>query len=197
MGDAAAMHSIEELREALLAAGRERDALMLAHAHAQHLLTALESLLRVNSQEDLFESVFAALHQVFTFSQSMMLADSGESHLECIVGHPPSLVGSRWTIGPLFQKVLGGRVASTFSSLDIAEWRDAAALDLSAEQSALYLPVAGASAAEYSCCCVRPAKKASTATTWSSRASSRSLHLTRSPRATRVRVKSRKRSCAT
>jgi diguanylate cyclase (GGDEF)-like protein len=142
MGAAAGLNSIEELREALLAAGRERDALMLAHAHAQHLLAALESLLRVNAREDPFESVFAALHQVFTFSHSMMLADSGESHLECIVGHPVSLVGSRWTIGPLFRKVLAGRVASTFSSLDIAEWRDAEALGLSTHQSALYLPVA-------------------------------------------------------
>jgi c-di-GMP phosphodiesterase Gmr len=139
---AAGLHSTEELREALLAAGRERDALMLAHAHAQQLLAALESLLRVNAEDDPFESVFAALHSVFTFSHSMMLADCGESHLECIVGHPASLVGSRWSIGPLFRKVLGGRVASTFSSLDIAEWGNAAALGLSLERSALYLPVA-------------------------------------------------------
>ena len=142
MGAAAGLNSTEELREALLAAGRERDALMLAHAHAQHLLTALESLLRVNARDDPFERVFAALHQVFTFSHSMMLADSGETALECIVGFPTSLVGSRWTIGPLFRKVLAGRVATTFSSLDVAEWRDAAALGLSTDQSALYLPVA-------------------------------------------------------
>ena len=51
MGAAIGLNSAEELREALLAAGRERDALTLAHAHAQHLLTALESLLRVNSRK--------------------------------------------------------------------------------------------------------------------------------------------------
>jgi hypothetical protein len=49
MDGAAGLNSTEELREALLAAGRERDALMLAHVHAQHLLAALESLLRVNA----------------------------------------------------------------------------------------------------------------------------------------------------
>jgi diguanylate cyclase (GGDEF)-like protein len=96
----------------------------------------------VNARDDPFESVFAALHQVFTFSHAMMLADSGESHLECIVGHPAALVGSRWPIGPLFRKVLGGRVASTFSSIGIAEWAEAGALGLSPDQSALYLPVA-------------------------------------------------------
>ena len=105
----------------------------------------------------------------------MVLADSGESHLECIVGHPATLVGSRWPIGPLFRKVLGGRVASTFSSLGIEEWREARELGLSADQSALYLPVAVRERRGILVLLARPATKDSIATTSSSPAGSRSL----------------------
>ena len=133
---------MEELREALLATGRDRDALMLAHSHAQHLLAALDSLLRVSAQEDPFSSVFPALHEAFTFSQAMVLVPGDDAHMECIVGHPASLVGSRWPKGLLFTRVLAGRVVTTFSSSDLAEWSGAEALGLSAAQSALYIPVA-------------------------------------------------------
>jgi len=197
MDGAAALNSTEELREALLAAGRERDALMLAHVHAQHLLAALESLLRVNARDDPFESVFAALYQVFTFSHSMMLADSGESHLECIVGHPATLVGSRWPIGPLFRKVLRGRVASTFSSVGIAEWRDAhdSACRPTSPRSTFPLPCANAAGSSF--CSARPATKDSIATTSSSPAGSRCSPPTPSRRATPVKARSRRRNCAT
>jgi cyclic di-GMP phosphodiesterase Gmr len=131
----------EELREALLATSRERDTLMLASSHAQHLLDALDSLLVVDSGGDPFESVFAALRKVFTYSQSMMLAEAGDSVLECIVADPLSLIGSRWRAGPLFRKVMAGRVVATFSNADVHEWRDVAEPGLTPDQSALYAPV--------------------------------------------------------
>jgi hypothetical protein len=197
MDGAAGLNSAEELREALLAAGRERDALMLAHAHAQHLLAALESLLRVNAQDDPFESVFAALYRVFIFSHSMMLADSGESHLECIVGHPATLVGSRWRIGPLFRKVLGGRVASTFSSVGIAEWQDAREFGLSADQSALYLPVAVRERRGILVLLRAPGDEGFDRNDVELARRFSLPPLTRSRRATPARARSRRRNCAT
>lgn len=148
----ALLESAEELREALLALRRQHDALNRSAAHAQHLLDALESLLGLGDQDDPFERVFASLHLVFTFSQAMLLAEATSGGgpedcaaapptLECIVATPPTLAQSRWPVGALFRKVMVGRVVTTFSNEGLEEWRDAAALGLSARQSALYLPV--------------------------------------------------------
>jgi c-di-GMP phosphodiesterase Gmr len=141
MDNAAVFDSTEELREALLATSRERDALMLASSHAQHLLQALESLLSVGAEDDPFERVFAALRKVFTFSQSMILAEADDGCLQCIVAEPQILVGSCWRKGPLFTKVMGGRVVTTFSSANVEEWKGAGRFGLSSDQSALYAPV--------------------------------------------------------
>jgi cyclic di-GMP phosphodiesterase Gmr len=141
MDSTALVAGTEELREALLAATRERDALMLASSHAQHLLDALDSLLSVAWDDDPFERVFAALRKVFTFSQSMILAAAGETVLECIVAEPISLVGSRWRAGALFRKVMAGRVVATFSNAGVEEWRGVDEPGLTADQSALYAPV--------------------------------------------------------
>ena len=142
------IESSEALREALLVLRRAHDTLLESSAHAEQLLDALESLLGLGPDDDPFARVFASLHKVFTFSQAMMLAepeqqplDGGEGNLECIVADPATLVGSTWPIGPLFRKVMGGRVVTTFSSTAIAEWRNAHAFGLSLEQSALYVPV--------------------------------------------------------
>jgi cyclic di-GMP phosphodiesterase Gmr len=141
MDSTALFAGTEELREALLAATRERDALMLASSHAQHLLDALDSLLSIASGDDPFERVFSALRKVFTFSQSMILAASGDTVLECIVADPLSLVGSRWRAGALFRKVMAGRVVATFSNADVQEWRGMDEPGLTPDQSALYAPV--------------------------------------------------------
>jgi diguanylate cyclase (GGDEF)-like protein/PAS domain S-box-containing protein len=145
-----AIEGTEALREALLELHREHEVLAQTSAHAQQLLDALESLLNVELADDPFARVFASLRKVFSFSQAMMLAerdgDAGltpgtEQALDCIVADPGSLVGSSWPVGALFRKVMDGRVVATFSNVAVEEWRDAAATGLSADQSALYLPV--------------------------------------------------------
>lgn len=141
------IESTEALREALLALRREHDVLKQTSAQAQQLLDALESLLGLDLEDDPFARVFASLRKVFSFSQAMMLAERedrpsvDESTLECIVADPQTLVGSVWPVGPLFRKVMGGRVVATFSNAAVAEWRDAQGLGLSDGQSALYVPV--------------------------------------------------------
>ena len=145
----AALESAEELREALLSLRRQHDALMRSSAQAQHLLDALASLLNLSEDDDPFARVFASLHLVFTFSQAMLLAEpddgeaqaGGEAVLACIVAEPAALQGAAWPVAALFRKVLGGRVATTFESADLPEWRDAARLGLSSAQSALYMPL--------------------------------------------------------
>jgi signal transduction histidine kinase len=51
------------------------------------------------------------------------------------------LLGSRWPVGPLFDKVMKGRVVATVSHEEVAEWRDASELSMDARQSGLYVPV--------------------------------------------------------
>ena len=145
----AALESAEALREALLSLRRQHDGLMRSSAQAQHLLDALESLLQLEVDGDPFARVFASLHLVFTFSQAMLLAEpegaeaqaGGEAVLECLVAEPAALQGAVWPVAALFRKVLGGRVATTFASVDLPEWREAAKLGLSSAQSALYMPL--------------------------------------------------------
>ncbi|MEP6491944.1 MAG: EAL domain-containing protein [bacterium] len=135
------IESAEDLREALRVLRCEHDALAIGAAQSQQLLDALESLLSIDPSEDPFVQVFDALRKAFTFSQALMLAETEQDDLECIMAEPAVLIGTRWPVGPQFRKVLGGRVVATISSATAAEWRGAAGLGLSSDQSALYLPV--------------------------------------------------------
>ena len=140
------IESTEELREALLKLHSEHDALVQASAHAQQLLDALDALLGMELEDDPFARVFASLRRVFSFAHALLLAepvqDAGSAGaLECLAADPAALLGSTWPIGPLFTKVMNGRVVTTFSQAGVDEWRDAARLGLSPEQSALYVPL--------------------------------------------------------
>src|SRR5262245_7709268 len=142
MDSATPVDSSEELRGTLVELRRERDLLMLERVHAQQLLDALDSLLTVGSDDDPFRRVFAALRKVVSFSHALMLVEGGDSSsLDCIGAEPAFLIGSRWPAGPMFRNVMAGRVLALTSNVDVAEWRDAHALDLSTAQSALYVPV--------------------------------------------------------
>jgi signal transduction histidine kinase/ActR/RegA family two-component response regulator len=133
----------EALREALVELRTEHEALVQMNAHAEQMLDALEALLGIHPGDDPFERVFCSLRKVFTCSQALILMSRGETPdiLDCIAAEPAALLGSRWPVGPLFAKVMHGRVVVTFSHDRVTEWRDAADLGLDARQSGLYVPV--------------------------------------------------------
>ena len=137
------MNSTEELREALARLQHENERLRIETAHAQRLLAGLEHLLRVTLDEDPFRGVFESLRNVFTFEEAMVLAEAEGAHdrLDCIVAEPRSLVGLSWPVHGFFRKVMSGRVAATFSSAELEEWRAAPAGAPSPDQPALYLPI--------------------------------------------------------
>ena len=141
------IESAEHLREALLALRHEHDALLESSSQGQQLLDALDSLLDLDVADDPFVRVFAALRKIFTFAHAMMLAEregvatDADHPLECIVAEPDNLIGSTWRTGPLFRKVMSGRVIATFSNAGVAEWSDLSIDSLSVDQSALYVPV--------------------------------------------------------
>lgn len=140
------IESTEALREALLKLHAEHDALLQASAHAQQLLDALEALLGMELEDDPFARVFASLRRVFSFAHALLLAEPAPAAgspgtLQCIAADPAALLGSAWPVGPLFTKVMNGRVVTTFSHAGVDEWRDATRLGLSPAQSALYVPL--------------------------------------------------------
>lgn len=144
-GSPTPIDSNETLREALITLRQEHEALLLRQEHTQQLLDALDALL-TDAAADPFAWVFASLRKVFTFSQALLLAEPADTAepattLSCLVAETPALVGTRWLIGAQFRKVMAGRVVSTASSADQDEWRHAAALGLSLDQPALYVPV--------------------------------------------------------
>jgi signal transduction histidine kinase/ActR/RegA family two-component response regulator len=137
------IESSEELREALFRLRMEHEALVQTSTQAEQLLDALEALLGMQLGDDPFARVFISLRKVFTCSHALLLAESAAEldRLDCIAADPAVFVGSRWPAGPLFDKVMNGRVVATFSHDEVAEWRDAANLELDARQSGLYVPV--------------------------------------------------------
>jgi len=135
------MNSTEELREALTALQRENERLRLESAHAVSLLGALERILRLEFAADPFASVFESLRSVFDFAQAMVLAESGDRHLDCIVATASAPKGMRWPVHRFFRSVMDGRVAATFDNRELEEWRVVPAEILSPDQPALYLPL--------------------------------------------------------
>jgi diguanylate cyclase (GGDEF)-like protein/PAS domain S-box-containing protein len=139
----ASIETAEELREALFRLHMEHEALARTSSHAQQLLDALDALLGVQLDDDPFARVFLSLRKVFVYSHAMLLAEGTAQPgvLECIAADPDALIDSRWPTGPLFDKVMKGRVVATFSHDEAVEWSLAAEFGLSRRQSALYVPV--------------------------------------------------------
>lgn len=136
--------SNETLREALLSLHQDHDTLRQSSIHLQQLLDALETLLGIEEDSDPFSVVFASLRKVFSFSHVLMLAEADEStpkRLDCIVSERPELLNSQWVVGPLFSKIMSGKVITTFSSKGISEWVDIEKRGLSCESPVLYVPV--------------------------------------------------------
>jgi c-di-GMP phosphodiesterase Gmr len=135
------MQSSEQLHETLVSLSRENERLRTEAMHANLLLRALESLLRIGADDDPFGNVFDSLKTVFPFDKAMVLAESGDNSLICIAALPHALIGMRWTVGSFFRRVLDGRVSVTFSNHDLEEWRDIPDEHLSPAEPALYLPI--------------------------------------------------------
>jgi len=137
------IETAEELREALVTLRTEHEALVQQSTHAEQLLDGLESLLGIQLGDDPFARVFVSLRKVFTYSHALLLTehDAEPGVLECIAAEPAVLLGSHWPAGPLFEKVMNGRVVATVSHAEVAEWCDANQFGLDARQSGLYVPV--------------------------------------------------------
>jgi len=137
------IETAEELREALVTLRTEHEALVQQSTHAEQLLDGLESLLGIQLGDDPFARVFVSLRKVFTYSHALLLTehDAEPGVLECIAAEPAALLGSHWPAGPLFEKVMNGRVVATVSHAEVAEWCDANQFGLDARQSGLYVPV--------------------------------------------------------
>jgi signal transduction histidine kinase len=143
LGSAASIETCEELRAALLTLRTEHEALVKASIHAEQLLDGLDALLGIQLGEDPFARVFISLRKLFTYGHALLLVEHATDHgiLECIAAEPAALLGSHWPAGPLFDKVMNGRVVATVSHEFVAEWRAAAEHGLDARQSGLYVPV--------------------------------------------------------
>lgn len=137
-------HSDESMREALLTLRREHDALTIAHTHSEHLLQALNALLDHNAGEahdDACPRVFDALREVFTFQHALLMVETDNGTLECLMAQPGHLAGSRWPIDALFSKVMAGKTVTTLNNAHLIDLNGADKLGLDGDQSALYTPI--------------------------------------------------------
>ena len=147
----------EELRETVVAMGRELDLLRTETRHARLLLNALDQMLVAEDDRDPFIGVFAAVLSIFDYTHALALvADPsgdeaggtgriGESVpgevLECVSSSHEALVGTRWPVDRLLGKALSGRVLASLDPADSPAWPETVAALLSPTQPALYLPL--------------------------------------------------------
>lgn len=133
----------EELRETIIAMGRELDLLRTEARHANLLIAALDSVLAVDRGEDPFAGVFTAVSSIFEYSHALALVEKDGDHgvLECVSSSHNDLVGSSWKVDQHLGKVLSGRVLTTISAADSGGWPAEAAGIITSSQPALYLPL--------------------------------------------------------
>ncbi|WP_374378691.1 sensor histidine kinase [Dongia sp.] len=131
----------ERLWQAIASLRDENERLRAETAQSRHLRGLQEMLLAVKVDEDPFSNILDYLENLFSFSGGMVLVPDAGKGLVCHIGNPTTLTGSRWPLGPLFTRVLDGHVASVFAHDEISEWANAAALGLTVDQPALYIPM--------------------------------------------------------
>ena len=137
----------EELRETVVAMGRELDLLRTETRHAQMLLGALDQMLVADRDHDPFAGVFSAVLSIFDYSHALALvadraAPEGDiADLECVSSSHEALVGSRWPVDRPLDKALAGRVMASLEPADGARWPAQARGLLTPDQPALYLPL--------------------------------------------------------
>ncbi|MFT3800547.1 MAG: EAL domain-containing protein [Burkholderiaceae bacterium] len=161
----------EELRETIIAMGRELDMLRTEARHANLLLSALDSILAVGPEQDPFIGVFAAVQSIFDYSHALVLVElahalgvdppaatgagdgdgdgdgdrpaSGDHAmvLQCMSASHERLIGTVWPIDRMLSKVLAGRVLTTISTPDGQAWPEEALAIVNRRQPALYLPL--------------------------------------------------------
>ncbi len=137
--------SPEELRETVVALGRELELLRTEARHAGLLLGALDGMLAVDQDQerDPFAEVFRVVLSLFEYSHALALVEDENSAdtLLCVSSSHPQLVGSRWPVSRLLSRVLGGRVLTTIAPAEDQSWPEQTRELLSPEQPALLLPL--------------------------------------------------------
>ena len=135
------MNNLETLHEALHNLKREKEALLIEVTHANTLLSALGSLLLIDTTEDPFGPVFASLRKVFDFERAAAFTENEPGCLTCVAASIPSLAGVDWKAERFLSRILGGRVTATFSNKDIEECRTAPERLLPPDRSAIFIPL--------------------------------------------------------
>ena len=132
---------LEALHEALVGLKLDNEALRTEVSHANLLLSALGSLLLIDTKEDPFGHVFESLRSVFEFEWAAAFVEDGPSRLVCVAATARPLIGAHWMAAAFLSRILDGRVTSTFCNRDIEEYASAPEELLPAERSTLFMPL--------------------------------------------------------
>lgn len=139
--------STERLREVLLdlEQAQRRDRALRMESDA--LLSGLRALSEANTPEDLFLRILEALREPLAFEAAFVLRPNPSLQgLACTAATDPRFLGSAWTMGRAFTRVLhAGRVVVHLDTSNISEWceqPDAVRRDVG---SAVCIPLLGSS----------------------------------------------------
>ncbi|MEQ8697859.1 MAG: hypothetical protein RLT05_15035, partial [Bauldia litoralis] len=135
------MNSYEDIHEAMVELRLENARLRTDAEHAERLLSVIESLLRLDIDDDPFVSMVRSLRTVLPFDGAMVLTSLDDGRMGCVAADPPDACGLEWPGGRFFAKVMAGKVTATLRNGDLAEWRDIPDGILSPEDAGLFLPL--------------------------------------------------------
>ena len=152
--------SAERLRELLLDLEQSQERERALRAQSEALLAGVKALTEASTPDDLFARVIEALREPLSFDDAFVLRSSLDpSTLVATAATSPMLLGSRWTIGKGFARILhAGRVVVHLDTALVGEWKAQPDEVRAAVGSAICIPLRGAAETALLVCTRRNAK---------------------------------------
>jgi len=139
--------SAERLRELLLDLEQSQQRERELRAQSDALLAGVRAFTEASSPDDLFRRVLDVLKEPLAFEDAFVLrAGSDASMLVATTATNEALLGTRWTLGKTFTRILSaGRVVVHLDTSVVAEWKEQSAEVRARAGSAICIPLRGTS----------------------------------------------------
>ena len=105
------------------------------------MLQYLQVLNQAESSSDLFNKLLDILRNFIHFDDGLILIRNRSGNFDTFISTSDRLAGLTWQPGPLFERVLRGKIIASFDISEIKEWQPIAAAKQVAIKSAIHVPL--------------------------------------------------------
>jgi signal transduction histidine kinase len=114
--------SAEELREALAALERARKFEQQLRLETEGLLEGLRVLNAAKNTTQVFTNLIDVLRGFVPFENAFMLRENSEDGFSCLHATTSSFLNSKWIVGDMLRRVIGGEIVAIFNVDRVPEW---------------------------------------------------------------------------